>query len=191
MSYLPSLGQNPVLLNVFKKFPATVRPLLEFHEILMRGPSPLTGAERELIAAYVSALNGCRYCTGAHTATAEEMGIQKGLVSRLKADIDSSGVDDRLRPILRYVKKLTEAPSAVDRTDAEAVLAAGWDERALHDAVQVCCLFNFMNRFIEGLGIEGDEKYFAIAGKRMKETGYRGLMEMLGIPTDHLPPATG
>jgi alkylhydroperoxidase family enzyme len=45
-------------------FPETRKPLIEFHEVLLRGPSPFTEAERELIAAYVSGLNRCRYCHG-------------------------------------------------------------------------------------------------------------------------------
>lgn len=32
----------------------------------------------------------------------------------------------------------------------------GWSERALYDAVQICALFNFMNRIIEGTGVSFD-----------------------------------
>ena len=59
MTYLPSLPDDAVLLDVFRAYPATSRPLLEYHQALLRGPSPLTVAERELIAAYVSGLNAC------------------------------------------------------------------------------------------------------------------------------------
>ena len=36
----------------------------------MRGPSAWSVAERELMAAYVSKVNDCPFCIGAHTATA-------------------------------------------------------------------------------------------------------------------------
>jgi alkylhydroperoxidase family enzyme len=39
--------------------PETAKPLNELAEVLLRGPSPLAPGERELIAAYVSARNGC------------------------------------------------------------------------------------------------------------------------------------
>lgn len=42
--------------------PEAARPMTELAEILMRGPSTLTLAERELIGTYVSAQNDCRYC---------------------------------------------------------------------------------------------------------------------------------
>jgi hypothetical protein len=39
--------------------------------------------------------------------------------------------------------------------DADAMLAAGWAEQALHDAVAVCGLFNMMNRAGRGAEYHG------------------------------------
>lgn len=78
MPYLPSLGSRATLLDVFRSFPETSKPLIEYHEVLLRGSSPFTEAQRELIAAYVSGLNHCRYCHGVHIATAERLGIEEG-----------------------------------------------------------------------------------------------------------------
>jgi uncharacterized peroxidase-related enzyme len=177
--YLKSLPDDAVLLQVFRAYPDTARPLLDYHELVMRGPSPFTVAERELIAAYVSGVNECGYCHGVHTATAEAFGIPEGLLEALLADLDTAPVDERIRAVLRYVGKLTTAPSRLTDEDAAAVLAAGWDERALHDAVIVCALFNFMNRMVNGLGIKADESYFALSGKRLRDVGYTGLAVLL------------
>ena len=84
-----------------------------------------------------------------------------------------------MRPVLRYVDKLTRTPAAITRADAEEVLAAGWDERALHYAVMVCALFNFMNRMVEGHGITAGPEYFAKSGERLNEIGYAGLNGLL------------
>jgi hypothetical protein len=59
------------------------------------------------------------------------------------------------------------------------VLAAGWSERALHDAVAVCALVNMMNRLIEGLGITAGEGYFRTAAGRFAGAGYAGLKDLL------------
>ncbi len=64
MAYLPSMPKDASLLDVFWMFPETNEPLIAFHETLLRGPSPCTEGERECVAAYVSGLNGCRYCHG-------------------------------------------------------------------------------------------------------------------------------
>jgi len=37
----------------------------------------------------------------------------------------------------------------------------------------VTCIFNFMNRLLEGHGVKGNEKIFKIRGKMLKEHGYR------------------
>jgi len=180
MSYLRSLPAETTLLQVFKANPDPARHLLELHEVLMRGESsPFTPGERELIAAYVSGVNSCDYCHGIHTITAEAFGVPEGLLAAAVADLDSAPVDDKLKPVLAYVGKLTRTPSRVTEQDAEAVFAAGWDEHALHDAVLVCALFNFMNRMVEGLGIRADEAYATTSGLRLKEGGYAGLAGLL------------
>ncbi|WP_425044243.1 carboxymuconolactone decarboxylase family protein [Primorskyibacter sp. S87] len=149
----PSLPDNPRLGHVFQKFPATVRPLLEFHDLALRADSALSVAERELIAAYVSGLNSCAFCHGAHVAMAQAFGVDPATIEALLTDVKTAPVDDRLKPLLAYVAKLTHAPSRMTEADAEAVYAAGWSEQALFDAVQTCAIFNMMNRIVEGTGV--------------------------------------
>ncbi|HXL90510.1 MAG TPA: peroxidase-related enzyme [Streptosporangiaceae bacterium] len=179
MSYLPSLPPEAVLVDVFRSRPELYRPLIDYHEVLLRGPSPLSVAERELIAAYVSGLNECRYCHGVHSATACAFGVPEATMAALLADVDSAPVEDRLKPLLAYARKLTLAPATLTDADAAAVRAAGWEEQALHDTVAVCALFNMMNRLVEGLGIAGDTDYFALAGDRLHAGGYAGLRDLL------------
>ncbi len=124
----------------------------------------------------MSGLNACHYCHGVHAATAQRYGIPEGLLSDLLADVDTAAVSVALRPVLHYVCKLTLTPSRMTPADAEEVFAAGWDEQALHDAVSVCALFNFMNRLVEGLGIDAGESSFATAAGRLsRDAGYLGL----------------
>lgn len=175
MPYLKSLPEDGMLLDVFRAFPATSKPLLGYHETVMRGPSPFTVGERELIAAYVSGLNDCAYCHGVHTQTAQACGVPAGVARAAVADLESADVAEKMRAVLRYVGKLTRTPGDLTQADADEVLAAGWDERALHDAVIVCALFNFMNRMVNGLGVRGNDEYFALSGKRLADIGYTGL----------------
>lgn len=179
MAYLSSLGSRATLLEVFRNFPETSKPLIEYHEALLRGPSPFSEAQRELIAAYVSGLNHCGYCHAVHTATAERLGIEQGIVPRLMEEFDAASVADEMRPVLRYARKLTQRPSSVAQADADAILAAGWDESAIFHMVAVTALFNFMNRLVEGLGIELNAAYAREAAQRLAERGYLPLLDML------------
>jgi uncharacterized peroxidase-related enzyme len=153
MTIFTSIPDNPDMVQVFKKFNDGLLPLCEYHDVILRGDSPFTVGERELIASYVSGLNACRFCFGAHVAIAQSHGIDPGLLDRLLENPDSSGVDPRLLPVLAYVRKLTLSPSKISGEDARAVYEAGWTEQALFHAVSVCALFNFMNRIVEGCGI--------------------------------------
>lgn len=181
MSFLPSLPADAVLVNVFQRFPEVSSKLIEYHEVLMRGPSPLSVGERELIAGFVSSLNACQYCSGVHVATAEAFGVEAGLITRLiEGGVDEAPVTDALKPILHYVRILTEQPSRVTQDDVEKIFAAEWDEQALHDAVSVCALFNLMNRLVEGLGMRADTQYFSDAATRLHEKGYTPLLKMIG-----------
>src|SRR5258707_706285 len=176
MSFLNTLPPNTNLLHVFKAFPHTSKPLLEFHEAVLRGPSPFSDAERELIAAYVSALNRCRYCRAVHTATAERLGIAHGLVEHLIEDFDCAPLDSKMKPVLRYAHRLTRDVSGVTDADAKAVFAAGWDEGALHALVAVTALFNLMNRLLQGLRIEAPAPYVEQAPVRVAPTGVQALL---------------
>jgi uncharacterized peroxidase-related enzyme len=180
MAHLPSLPKDATLLDVFRKFPETCAPLLEFHEVLLRGPSPFTVAERELIAAYVSGLNSCRYCHGVHTGTAERLGLAPGAVAALLAGDVKADIPPKMLPVLELAAKLTERADGVTEAEVGAVFAAGWNETAYYHLVAVVALFNFMNRLVEGLGIELNPAYAQTAAQRLADRGYRPLIEMLG-----------
>lgn len=182
MAHLPSLPKDASLLDVFRMFPETNEPLLAFHEALLRGPSPFTEGERELIAAYVSGLNGCRYCHGVHTATAERLGIESGAVASLLDGGDTGAIPDKMRPVLSFAKKLTRRADGVKQPDVDALFAAGWNETGVYHLVAVVALFNYMNRLVEGLGIELNPAYAQTAAKRLADRGYRPLIEMVRKP---------
>ena len=124
MPYLPSLPEKATLLDVFQRFPASSRPLLLYHEALMRGPSPFTEGERELIAAVVSRRNRCGYCEGVHAATARAMGEAPARVAAVLEDPVGARESAELRPVLVYAEKLTRDPAGITQADAEAVSAA-------------------------------------------------------------------
>jgi len=156
MPFLPSLPDPAHLRDLYRMYPENVQPLMDYHEGLLRGDGALTIADRELIATYVSALNACRFCTGSHLVYVEVFGQDPALIEALLDDPGTAPVDPAMRPLLAYVAKLNTLPSRLVAADAQSVYDAGWSEAALFEAVQVCALFNMMNRIIEGTGINFD-----------------------------------
>jgi uncharacterized peroxidase-related enzyme len=179
--FFSALDADSGVRDVLKLNPTAGKALVEYHEAVLRGPSPLSEGERELIAAYVSGLNACQYCHGVHSITADAFGLSADLLKSLLDDPATAPVEVKLKPILAYVRKLTLTPAKMTKADADAVVAAGWSERALHDAVNVCALFNFMNRLIEGHGIEGNAQLYQRRGQALKDEGYSPLLKMLGL----------
>jgi uncharacterized peroxidase-related enzyme len=154
MARYPSLNDGDYLETLFKRFPRGVKPLLELHDALMREASDLDVATRELIAAYVSGLNACRFCYGAHKAMAQAFGVDPELIETLvAAGPDRADIDEKLVPLLDYVRQITLEPSKSTDRMANAVYAAGWSEDALYDAVATAALYAYMNRILDGAGI--------------------------------------
>ena len=140
---------------------------------LMNGPSPLSQAERELILAYAAGVADCKYVYVAHTEVAYAWGFENGLVDRLLEDLETAPVDARLKPLLAFVRKLMLTPGAMTQADADAVFAAGWDEKALHDAIAVTARAAFMQRLVEGHGFTPmPQEVAAKHAKRRVELGY-------------------
>jgi len=135
--------------------------MLAFHDELLRSESPLTIGQRELIAAYVSGLNGCRFCYNAHTVYAESFGVAGDVFEPLLRDPAKAPVEEAMRPILAYAKLLTLEPQRVEKRHVQAILDAGWSAEAVAETAKVTALYNFMNRIVMGLGVDDFEEHYA------------------------------
>jgi uncharacterized peroxidase-related enzyme len=154
MSYLPS---NPDLENIaglLAKYPRRGILLFKLLEDIKGSFSPLGKGMRELIIAYTSDLNQSESCYKAHKSLFKELGIDESVYGQLKSDIDSVKVDEKLKPILHFVKKLTLTPDGITQDDVNLIYEVGWDERALLDTVRLCAVVNCMNRLTIGVGID-------------------------------------
>nr|BFE85241.1 hypothetical protein GCM10020093_078420 [Planobispora longispora] len=68
--YITLKSDEPGIRGLFRFRPETALPLNQLCDVLLRGENSLSRGERELIAAYVSALNRCRFCYFTHAAFA-------------------------------------------------------------------------------------------------------------------------
>ena len=94
----------PGILGPMKFRPETTKPLRELAEALLRGPSTLSSAERETIAAFVSSRNDCRFCQLSHSAAAaEHLGgddAHYALVDSVKSNFASADISPKLKALL-------------------------------------------------------------------------------------------
>lgn len=160
MSVFPSLPDRATLEHLFSAFPAGAHSLMKLHDDLLRTDGPLTIGERELIAAYVSSLNACEYCFGAHRTMALAFGVDPDLIDSLIKDFDTAPLDTKMRAILGYVRKVTVRESVLP-SDIRNIIEAGGTEDMAGQALMVAALYNFMNRLVDGAGLSSKLSYSA------------------------------
>ena len=134
----------------------------------MRGPSPWSVGDRELMAAFVSKMNDSEFCIKAHTAVAARAYHDEAKVSGALADLETAVIGEPLRATLRMLRKLTRE-HAVNVDDMRAVLAAGVSVEQIEDALAVCFAFNIMNRL-------ADAFEFFVPGPKAFEAGAKFLL---------------
>lgn len=59
-----------------------------------------------------------------------------------------------MRALCDYAAKLTRSPAEVGAADVDALRAHGWNDAAIHDAIQVIAYFNYVNRVSEAVGTD-------------------------------------
>lgn len=138
----------------------------------MRGRSEWSVADRELMAAFVSKVNGTEFCIAAHTATSALAYGDADKVSSALADLESAPLAEPLRATLRMLGRLT-GEDDVDAADMRRVLAAGASEQQIKDALAVAFAFNVTDRLADTFGFAVDDRAAIDAGaKYLLTRGY-------------------
>ena len=152
----------------------TSAPLRELTQILLRGPSTLSEAERELIATIVSYKNECVYCCTSHTAAANAWLGETATAELMKKDIQTAPLSDKMKALLVIAAQVQENGRKVNQASIENAKASGATDRELHDTVMIAALFSFYNRYVDGLSTfaPADPEYYTSLGQRLKEKGY-------------------
>src|SRR5665213_1809102 len=154
--------------------PENGKPLYDLAQVLLRGESPLSEADRELIAAYVSYRNDCMFCMKSHAAAARCLyGDQKNTIDDVLKDMQRSNVSDKLKALLNIAGKVQILGREVTPEDIETARKLGADDREIHDTVLIAASFSMFNRYVDGLNslTPTDPKEYEEMGKRMAK-GY-------------------
>ena len=157
--------------------PDTGKPLYELAQTLLRGDSPLSPAERELIAAYVSFQNACVFCTSSHAAAARFLyqDAHQTVDLALK-DYQQAPISEKLKALLTIAGKVQADARSVTEADAASARQHGATDRDIHDTVLIAAAFCMFNRYVDGLATTtppaDDRSTWAAMGERMGTLGY-------------------
>jgi uncharacterized peroxidase-related enzyme len=166
---------EPGIIGLLVAYRQSEAPLNALANAVMRGPSSLTPAERELISAYVSNENECSFCMNAHAAaTRHLLGDHAHVVDQVLANLDGAAIDEKLRALLVIAGKVRQDGRTVTEADISRARQAGADDKAIHDTVLIAAMFCMFNRYVDGLAttIPRDPALYDEIGKRIAFKGY-------------------
>ena len=155
--------------------PETGKHLYELAQVLLRGDSPLTPAERELIATHVSARNNCTFCRDSHAAVARELFYkERDVVDCVINNIPTRAISRKLKALLNIAAKVQQSGKEVAPADIDEARMCGANDREIHDTVLIAATFSMFNRYVDGLNspIPTDPDAYAEMGRRLASNGY-------------------
>jgi alkylhydroperoxidase family enzyme len=95
-------------------------------------------------------------------------------VDAVLTDYRTAPIDARERALFAFIEKVnSDESSRLQPHDLDAVKAAGWTDEALYDAITVCALFNFYNKWIDATGVSDmPAAAYDASGERLATSGY-------------------
>lgn len=177
---MPHIAMSPELApgtpGLFQYRPETGRPLGELAEVLLRNPHSLSRGDRELIAAYVSTLNQCKFCSSTHSeVSAAQIDGGRTLVDKVIDDVDSAPISPKLKALLTIAGATTQGGHEVTGSMVDAARQAGATDTEIHDTVLIAAAFCMFNRYCDGLAaiVPDDTAAYVGMAQMIINDGYR------------------
>jgi alkylhydroperoxidase family enzyme len=95
------------------------------------------------------------------------------MVKAVLDDYRTAAIGEPERALFAFIARMNHESHTLTSEDVAAVVAAGWSEEAVYDAITVCALFNFYNKWIDATGV-GDmpAAAYVASGQRLASRGY-------------------
>ncbi|CAN5543249.1 carboxymuconolactone decarboxylase family protein [soil metagenome] len=151
MPYITVEEHLPGITGLLEYRKDTAGPIRELTQFLLRGPNTLSEAERELIATIVSHRNECQFCTAAHTAVADVLLGECETSQKIKSDLSTAPVSDKMKALLAIAAQVQKSGKAVTSESINLAKKAGATDIEIHDTVLIAALFSLYNRYVDGL----------------------------------------
>ena len=177
MPYIPLEEHLPGITGLLEYRKDCAAPIRNLTQLLLRGPSSLSEAVRELIATIVSHRNQCKFCTTAHTAAADLLLGEKKTTDEIKQNINTAQISEKMKSLLVIASLVQQSGKYVTADVINNAKNAGATDLEIHDTVLIAALFCLYNRYVDGLATAMPEKpeYFQSLAERLVNHGYTRL----------------
>ena len=155
--------------------PAVAPALTALTQALLCTDEGLTRGERELIGAYVSALNDYFICRNVHGAVAQcHLGVDDAFMEKVRTDFQQTDLSDKMKALLVIAESVQRGGAMVTPEQIMHAREMGANDLEIHDTVLITGLFCLFNRYIDGLGVTSSDtpESFMMRAKKIAENGY-------------------
>ena len=88
-------------------------------------------------------------------------------------DYKSTSLSEAEKTLFKFLEKVNRESNRIRFQDVEEVRSAGWSDEAIYDAISVCALFNFYNRWCDATGVQDmPAAGYHASGHRLATEGY-------------------
>ena len=154
------LGFIPNVFLAYAKRPEHFRAFMHYHDLIMKGPSGLSRAEREAIVVAVSAENDCLYCVTAHGAALRILGKDAVLADQVATNWRTADLAPRLRAILTFASRVNERGFAATDKELAELKAVGLSDEDAWDIATIAGFFGFSNRMAGFMDMRPNPQFY-------------------------------
>ena len=88
-------------------------------------------------------------------------------------DYRTAPIPEAEKAVFKFLEKVNRESNRIRSQDVEEVRSAGWSDEAIYDAISVCALFNFYNRWCDAAGVQDmPSAGYLASGHRLATEGY-------------------
>jgi uncharacterized peroxidase-related enzyme len=160
------LGFVPNVMQAWALRPDHLKAWRGHYELLMRGESKLTMAQREMIAVTVSSLNRCYYCSTTHPAFLRLELQKENRDTTIAAELQFAPLEADITPaeraMLEFAMQVTLESHTIADADFERLREHGFNDEAIFDIAEIAAMFNLTNRLMNALGGQPNREYHSM-----------------------------
>ncbi len=156
------LGFVPNVFRAYAKRPEHFRAFMAYHDVLMKGPSNLSRAEREAIVVAVSSENRCQYCMVAHGAALRVLGKDPILAEQIANNWRTADLSPRWRTMLAFACHVNEPGFVASDRDIDQMHMAGFGDDDVWDIAAIAAFFGFSNRMAGLMDMRPNAEFYSM-----------------------------
>lgn len=137
-----SMGMTPNIMRTLANSPAALEAYLGLLKSL--GGASIDATTRESIALVTSSINGCEYCTAAHTALGKMVGLSD---EEAQQNLQGRSSDPVRSATLNFARAIVEKRGWVDDLDLDNARQAGLGDTQITEIVATVAATIFSNYF--------------------------------------------